>query len=185
MKAIRSLFTRPAPAEPPAEATVEPQSCWLPFSAESNGLHYCWRGWGPNERSNSLFVYECSNEQWCFKPTTGPAHPALAGGCSVCVGRCLVCIPLVVMKSLLTSMTCPSLISILSSGARFKPQVVNLLGRVTVDLSEWTRELCAALEDTVLPPHNQDQHSPGKLSYDESGWTNEIHLFDVQDSTFL
>ncbi len=32
---------------------------------------------------------------------------------------------------------------------------------LTVDLSAWMRELCAALEDSVLVPHNQDQHSPG------------------------
>ncbi len=78
---LRRLFTNPTPAEPPP--------CIRPFSAEADGLHCYWRGWGPNVRSNSLSVYECSIEQWCFKPTTGPAHPGLYAGCSVCVGRCL------------------------------------------------------------------------------------------------
>ncbi len=131
---------------------MEPPPCVTLFSAD--GLHYCWRGVGPNEKSNSLRVYECSIEKWCFKPTTGPAHPGLAS--SVRVGRCLY-----TGMGLLASMTCPSLISILSGGARFKPQVVSLLGRVPVDLSEWTREVCAASGDSVLAPHKQDQLHQG------------------------
>ena len=39
-----------------------------------------------------------------------------------------------------------------------KPLVINLLKRLTVDLLAWMRELCAALEDSLLAPRN---HSPG------------------------
>ncbi len=151
MATIHSLSTGPTPAEPPPCAAL--------FSAEADGLHYCWRGAG--HRSNSLLVYKCSIEQWSFSP---PLELHTLDWVVVALFVwVVVCTPLVVGMGLLASITYASLISIPSSGARFKPQVLTLLGSGPVDLSEWTRELCAALGDTVLAPRNQDQHSPGKL----------------------
>ncbi len=186
MEATRKLFTRtrPTPAEPPTDATVEPSPCAAQFHAEADGLHYYWRGAGPNMMSNSLSVYECSIEQWCFKPTTGPAHPGLVAGCSVCVGRCLY-----------------------TFGGQDETTYLNDLSKLDLDTLQWSnvkttgsqpirkwgcglikvdeRTLCLIGGAGIGPTQPGSTFTRNTKGSDGSGCTNEIHLFDVQDGTIM
>ncbi len=176
MKAIGSLFTGPTPAEP--------SPCWNPFCAESNGLHYCWRGAGPNQGSNSLSVYECSNEKWCFKPTTGPAHPRLSGGCSVCVGRCLYTFGGDDGSTWFNDLSKLDLYTLQWSKVQTtgsQPIRKRDCGLVSVD----ERTLCCIAGYGVGPTQPRPTFTRNTKFSDGKGWTNEIHLFDVQDGTFL
>ncbi len=176
MATIHSLSTGPTPAEPPPCAAL--------FSTESNGLHYCWRGWGPNVRSNSLSVYECSNEKWCFNPTTGPAHSAVGGGCSVCVGRCLYTFGGGDGSTYFNDLSKLDLDTLQWSKVRTtgsQPIRKWACGLVKVD----ERTLCCIGGYGIGPTQPGPTFTRSTWSSNGSGWTNEIHLFDVLDSTFL
>ncbi len=177
---VRSLSTGQAPAELPV--TMEPPPCLYPFSAETDGLHYCWRGHGRSMRSNSLSVYECSTEQWQFESTTGPAPPGLWSGCAVCVGRCLY-----------------------TFGGTDGPTFFNDLSKLDLDTLQWSsvqttgsqpikktgsglvrvdeRTLCCIGGYGIGPTQPGSAFIRNAEHSDIRGWTNEIHLFDIQNGT--
>ncbi len=167
-----------------AMAAMEPLPCAFPFSAEVDGLHYCW--YGPDKRSSlsgSLFVYECSIEQWDSKPTTGPAHPALGGGCSVCVGRFLYTFGGRDVSTYFNDLSKLDLDTLQWSTVQTTgSQPIRKWGSILVSVDE--RTLCS-IGGYGIGPIQPGPTFTKSIREDESGWTNEIHLFDVQDGSFF
>ncbi len=109
----------------------------------------------------TCMIQALSSGASCPPCTTGPPPPGERGGCSFCVGWFLYAFGGWDKSSYVNDTYKLDLIKH-SSVPKFNPLVINLLKRVAVDLSAWMREICAALEDEVLVPHNQDlQNSPG------------------------
>ena len=181
MKANRSLFTGPIP---PTDATVEPPPCLCPFSAKADGLHYCWRGKGSNERSNSLFVYECNTETWSMKPTTGPTHPGLCSGYSFIVGRYFYSFGGFDGFTFYNDMSKLDLDTLQWSKVQTtgsQPIRKHACGLVKVD----ERTLCCIGGYGIGPTQPGSTFAKDAFSSDKSGWTNEIYLFDVQDGRIM
>ena len=59
----------------------EPPASFGPFSAELDGLHYIWRGWGPGRSTTNIHVFDLHNEQWTQLHTTGHSPPGSFIGC--------------------------------------------------------------------------------------------------------
>ncbi len=159
-------------------------SCIRSFSTSptpADGLQHNGGGWS-YQRSNSLSVHACSVDKWSFKPTTGPAQPWTGWWLlNLFVWVVVYTRTLVVMMGLLTSMTSPNLISWVypvEQGSNYK-YVVSLLGMVTVELSEWRRELCAALEDTSLVPHKPGPTFTRNTQYSDGQRPSEYRVPDV------
>ena len=181
MKAIQSLSTGPTP---PTDVTVQPIPCAFPFSAEADGLHYCWRGYGPNERSNSLFVYECNTETWTIKPTTGPAHRGLWIGCSVIVGRYFYTFGGVDEFTDYNDMSKLDLDTLQWSNVQTTgSHPIKKFGYGLVRMDE--RTLCCIGGYGIDPTQPGSTFTRDNRFSDGSGWTNEIHLFDVQDGRIM
>ncbi len=176
MKAIRSLFT--GPTSPP-DATVEPPSCSSPFSAEADGLHYCWRGYGPNERSNYLFVYECSTETWSMKPTTGPAHPGLGIGWSIIMDRYLFSFGGFDGSTYYNDMSKLDLDTLQWSKVKTTgSQPIKKIGCGLVRVDK--RTLCCIGGYGIGPMQPGSTFARDMLYSDGCGWTNEIHQINLQ-----
>ncbi len=181
MKTIRSLFTSPTP---PAGVTVEPMPCAFPFSAEADGLHYCWKGTGPNEKSNSLSVYESNTETWTIKPTTGPVHPGLGNGCSVIVGRHLFSFGGLDGSTFYNDMFKLDLDTLQWSKVQtIGSQPIRKGGCGLVRMDEGT--LCCIGGYGIGPTQPGSTFTRNTDYSDGRGWTNEIHLFDVQDGRIM
>ncbi len=177
MKSIRSAFTRPTPI---TDVTVEPLPCAFPFSAEADGLHYCWRGEGPNKKSTSLSVYECCTELWTLMPTTGPAHPGTSEGCSVCIGTFLFLYGGWNGSKYFNDMSKLDLNTLQWSTVQTTgSQPIRKFGCGLVRVDE--RTLCC------IGGYGKGPKQPGSKFcrnfdyFDGTGWTDEINLFDVQD----
>ncbi len=181
MKAILSLFTGPTP---PTDVNVEPPPCSYPFSAETDGLHYCWRGTGPNKRSKSLSVYESSTETWSIKPTTGHAHPGLSEGGSVIVGRYLYSFGGVEESTFYNDMSKLDLETLQWSKVKTTgSQPIRKAGCGLVRVDE--RTLCCIGGHGIGPTQPGSTFTRDTRFSDGRGWTNEIHLFDMQDSRIM
>ena len=181
MKAIRSLFISPTP---PTDVNVELPPCSSLFSAEADGLHYCWRGYGPNERSNSLFVYECSTETWSMKSTTGPVHPGLLGGCSVIMHKYLHSFGGANGSTYYNDMSKLDLDTLQWSKVQTTgSQPIRKAGCGLVRVDE--RTLCCIGGYGTGPTQPGLTFTRNTDYSDGRGWTNEIHLFDVQDGRIM
>ncbi len=181
MKANQSLFTGPTPQ---TDVTVEPPPCFYPFSAEADRLHYFCKGYGLNERSNSLSVYECNTELWSMKPTTGPAHPGLRRGCSVIVGRQWYLFGGWGGSTFYNDMSKLDLDTLHWSKVQTtgsQPIRKGGCGLVRVD----ERTLCVIGGYGIGPTQPGSTFTRDTRFFDGSGWTNEIHLFDVQDGRIV
>ncbi len=183
MKAIRSLFTGPTP---PPDVTVEPLPCIYPFSAETDSLHYCWRGMGPNEWSNCLSVYECSTETWTMKPTTLPAHPGLGKGCSILVGRYLYVFGGANGSTYYNDMSKLDLDTLQWSKVQTTgSQPIRKAGCGLVRVNERTLCCIGGRGFGFGPTQSGSTFIRNTIYSDGRGWTNEIHLFDLQDGIIL
>ena len=164
------------------DAPIEPLPRSSTFSTAADGRHYYWRGLGPTRGSNIIAVYDPSTELWSLLPTTGPLPPGEAGGCSVCVGRCLY-----------------------TFGGWDGSSYVNDMSKLDLDTLQWTkiktsgsqpmkkagcglvrvneRTLCCiggcGIEGPTQPGSTFTRHTGG------CGWTNELHFFDVENGNAI
>ncbi len=167
---LRSLLRQP-PAEPPP--------CSSPFSAAADGRHYVFRGAGPGLGYNIVAVCDTRTEQWILFPTTGPLPPGIWGGCSVCVGRCLY-----------------------TFGGSDGSSYFNDIGKLDLDTLQWTNVQSFGsqpikksgsgffrVNEKTLGVFGgfgiEGPTQPGSTftrsgAPNGSGWTNELHLFDIQ-----
>ena len=170
---------------------TEIAACAGPFSAETGGLHYSWRGRGPAEKTATVGVYDPKTEQWTLQPTTGPitAPSGLYSGGCVALDNHLYCFGGESSES--------------SSGSH---QMHNDLHRLNLTTFQWSNvHLGSAQRVSSLPMQKAicgfvvvnertlgcfggwgpgiAPFQPGsRFLKDEGvyGWTNEFHLFDVQ-----
>ncbi len=159
------------------QALVEPPPCALPFSVESDGRHYYWRGLCHKLGANIIAVYDSRTEQWSLLPTTGHPPPGEWGGCSACVGRCLYAFCSHDGHNYVNDMYKLDLDTLQWSKVETtgdQPVKKAYCGLVSVD----ERTLCC-FGGLVIGP---TQPFTRNTRYtDGRGWTNEFHFFDVQN----
>ena len=147
---------------------MEPPACWGAFTTTANGLHYVWSGGGPAEEATTIGIFNPTNEEWTLQPTTGTPSPGLwEGGCAS-IGNDLYCF-----------------------GGSNVSSRFNDLHELNLETFQWSKVHprndqtnwpvpktgCgfAAINNTTLccfGGYNRD-----------SRWTNEFHLYNVQEGT--
>ena len=163
-------------------AQVEPQACYAPFSTEANGFHYLWRGWGQGEKETTIGIYDSLTEQWTLQPTTGSPPLGVGGGGCVSIGNHLYCF-----------------------GGHGESFYFNNLHELNLEAFQWSKlhPSCSsecplrkvgcsvfAVNERTLGcfggfSNDLTYARPGSTctstkSKDGTGWTNEMHFFDIQ-----
>ena len=165
------------------DGPVEPPACSAPFSAEAGGLHYLWRGKGPGERATTVGIYDPLTEQWTLQPTTGPPPPGVGyGGCAslenhfYCFGGYDGC-------SFFSDLHKLDLETFQWSKlhARNDPSEWPLCktGSGVVTVNKKTLACFGGYCNAPTKPGSTFTRNT-KLA-NGSGWTNELHLFDLQE----
>lgn len=195
MKSIRSLSSSsvdvsvpvgPVTADTPkyVRSTAEPPPCLYPFSAETDGLHYYWRGYGRSMLSNSLCVYNCNIEQWSFNPTTGLAHAGLWDGCSVCVDDCFYAFGGGNGPTYFNDLSKLDLHTLQWGKVQSKGnnQPIRKIGCGLVGVDEKT--LCCIGGHGIGPTQSGSTFIRNTRYPDGRGWTNEINFFDIKEGMY-
>ena len=162
------------------DTPVESPACWGAFSAEAGGLHYTWGG--RRVEKTTIGVYDVQTEQWTLTPTTGPSPPGLWNGrCAIIVNH-FYCF-----------------------GGYKGSSWFNDLFKLNLKTFQWNKVhhkkdsseqpickdgcgLIAINERTLVcfggygsePTHVQPGSTFTK-NIRSDGWTNEFHLFDIQE----
>ena len=147
---------------------MEPSACLGAFTTEGNGLHYVWRGEGPAEEATTIGIFNPTNEEWTLQPTTGTPPSGLWGGGCASIGKDLYCF---------------------GGGSGFT-SYYNDLHKLNLETFQWSE---------IHPRNDQTNWPMPKIGcgfaavekrtlcyfggYTGSKWTNEFHLYDVQEGT--
>ena len=147
---------------------MEPPACRGAFTTAAKGLHYVWRGWGPAKEATTIRIFNPTNEEWTLQPTTGTPPTGLGYGGCASIGNDLYCF-----------------------GGSNGSSHFNDLHKLNLETFQWSE----------VHPRNDLTNWPmpkmgcGFVAIDErtlccfggfnkdSGWTNEFHLYDVQEGT--
>ena len=146
---------------------MEPPACFGSFTTTAKGLHYVWRGAGPAREATTIGIFNPTNEEWTLQPTTGTPPPGLWGGGCASIGNDLYCF-----------------------GGYNGSSYFNDLHKLNLETFQWSK----------VHPKNDQTNWPmpktgcGFVAIDntslccfggEAGgrWTNEFHLYDVQEGT--
>ena len=154
------------------DALVEPPACSAAFSAEAGGLHYLWRGKGPGEKSTTIGINNPLTEQWTLQSTTGPPPPGGYGGGCAAIGNHLYCFGGYDGSSFFNDLYELDLQSfrwrkLLPRNTPLEfPVCKSGCGVVAVD----ERNLACFGGYGIVPDHKE-----------RTGWTDELHLIDVQE----
>ena len=73
-------------ATPRPHPPYEPSACWRPFSTTIRGQHYLWRGYGKDRRSTSINVFDSYTETWSHHNTTGALPSGMCDGACTSIG---------------------------------------------------------------------------------------------------
>ena len=146
---------------------MEPPACAGAFTTAAKGLHYVWRGYGPAAEATTIRIFNPTNEEWTLQPTTGTPPPGLHGGGWASIENDLYCFGG-------------------SSGSSY----FNDLHKLNLKTFQWSK---------VRPRNDQTNWPMPKIGcgfaainrrtlfcfggFADSGWTNEVHLYDVQEGT--
>ena len=147
---------------------MEPPACERAFTTAAKGLHYVWRGWGPAMEATTIRIFNPTNEEWTLQPTTGTPPPGLwYGGCAS-IGNALYCF----------------------GGNNGSSRYFNDLHKLNLETFQWSK----------VHPRNDQTNWPkpkygcGFVTINQRTlccfggvtgmkWTNEFHLYDVQEGT--
>ena len=149
-------------------APVEPPACVGAFTTAANGLHYVWRGGGPAKEATTIGIFNPTNEEWTLQPTTGTPPPGVCDGGCTSIGNDLYCF-----------------------GGSKGSSDFNDLHKLNLETFQWSK---------VHPRNNQTnwpmtKNCCGFVTINQtlccfggfnqkdtdSRWTNEFHLYDVQE----
>ena len=148
---------------------MEPPACVSAFTTTAKGLHYVWRGGGPAKEATTIGIFNPTNEEWTLQPTTGTPPPGLwYGGCAS-IGNDLYCF----------------------GGSKGISSYVNDLHKLNLETFQWSK-VHSRNDQTNWP---MPKNGCGFVAINQktlccfggfnsdSGWTNEFHLYDVQEGT--
>ena len=146
---------------------MEPPACSSAFTTAAKGLHYVWRGGGPAEEATTIGIFNPTNEEWTLQPSTGTPPPGLWDGGCASIGNGLYCF-----------------------GGQNVSSHFNDLHKLNLETFQWSK----------VHPRNDQTNWPmpkdgcrfvtinqrtlccfGGVT--DSGYTNEFHLYDVQEGT--
>ena len=149
---------------------MEPPACAGAFTTAAKGLHYVWRGWGPAEKATTIGIFNPTNVEWTLQPTTGAPPPGLYDCGCASIGNDLYCF-----------------------GGENQSSRFNDLHKLNLETFQWSKvhprndkknwpmpkNGCGftAINDTLLCCFG------GYTENEDSEWTNEFHLYDVQEGT--
>ena len=158
------------------DAPVEPPACDGAFSTEAGGLHYSWRGEG-RQKASTIGVYNVQTEQWTLTPTTGPPPSGY------CNGGCVIILN-----------------DLFAFGGWNGPTPYNDLHKLNLTTFQWNKiypkndpsemPICKgacgliAVNERTLVCFGGYGSKPGSSFIRRIGsndYTNEIHLFDIQE----
>ena len=147
---------------------MERPACIGAFTTAAYGLHYVWRGWGPAKEATTIGIFNPTNEEWTLQPTIGTPPPGLEDGGCASIGNDLYCF-----------------------GGSYRSSRFNDLHKLNLETFQWSK----------VHPRNDQTNWPmpktgcGFVTISQrtlccfggntgnSGWTNEFHLYDVQEGT--
>ena len=149
---------------------MEPPACGGGFTTAAEGLHYVWRGLGPAKEATTIGIFNPTNEEWTLQPTTGTPPPGLCNGGCASIGNDLYCF-----------------------GGSDGSSYFNDLHKLNLETFQWSK----------VHPRNDQTNWPvpktgcgfatinqktlccfgGFTDNEDSRWTNEFHLYDVQEGT--
>ena len=149
---------------------MEPPACFGSFTTTAKGLHYVWRGAGPAKEATTIGIFNPTNEEWTLQPTTGTPPPGLWGGGCASIANDLYCF-----------------------GGYNGSSYVNDLHKLNLETFQWSK---------VHPKNDQTNWPMPKTGCEfaainqktlccfggynkDSKWTNEFHLYDVQEGTII
>ena len=146
---------------------MEPPACMNAFTTAVKGLHYVWRGGGPAKEATTIGIFNPINEEWTLQPTTGTPPPGLCDGGCASIGNALYCF-----------------------GGQEGSSFFNDLHKLNLETFQWSK---------VHPRNDQTNWPMPKIGcgfvtidntnlccfggFTDSEWTNEFHLYDVQEGT--
>ena len=163
---------------------VEPAACAGAFSTESDGLHYIWRGAGPRQTETTIAIYNVKTERWALQRTTGSPPPGLCeGGCAI-IGNHMYCFGGDDGSSWYDDLHKLNLETF--QWSKVHPKNGQLKGPIrkgsfnAIVLDE--RYLCY-FGGYGFGSTCKSTFSVNSFFTDGRGWTNEFHLFDVQQGT--
>ena len=148
------------------DAFVEPSPCMRALSAEAGGLHYSWGG---RKAVATIGVYNVETEQWTLTPTTGSPPPGLrSGGCVIILNH-LYCF-----------------------GGWDGSCLFNDLYKLNLETFQWSK--VHPNNDPSMWP--EPKYSCGLVPVDartlvcfggwgDGQWTNEFHLFNIQEGIYI
>ena len=145
---------------------MEPPACTSAFTTAAKGLHYVWRGDGPARKETTIGIFNQTTEEWTLQPTTGTPPPGLYSGGCASIGNDLYCF-----------------------GGQ-KGSYFNDLHKLNLETFQWSK-VHPRNDQTYWPMPKRDcgftAISQKTLccfgGQTDSGWTNEFHLYDVQEGT--
>ena len=146
---------------------MEPPACGGAFTTTAKGLHYVWRGAGPAEEATTIGIFNPTNEEWTLQPTTGTLPPGLAYGGCASIGNDLYCF-----------------------GGSDGSSYFNDLHKLNLETFQWSKvhprndQTNWPMPKTVCGFVTINQRTLCCFGGDtDSRWTNEFHLYDVQEGT--
>ena len=147
---------------------MEPPACERAFTTAANGLQYVWRGWGPAREATTIGIFNPTNEEWTLQPTTGAPPSGLWGGGCVSIANDLYCF-----------------------GGYNGSSYFNDLHKLNLETFQWSKVHPRNIQTNWPMPkigcgfvtvNNNTLCCFGGCNED-SGYTNEFHLYDVQKGT--
>ena len=166
---------------------VEPPACWGAFSTQADGHHYIWRG-NSQEKATSIGVYNVQTEQWTLTPTTGPPPPGYCHGACTSICNHLYCFGGWNGSSRINDLYKLNLETFQWSKVYPKNAPSEWpIGKVVCGLVSSSERTLACFGGWGIEPthvqhgstHIRDRTGSG------IGWTNEFHLFDIQEGANL
>ena len=146
---------------------MEPPACASAFTTAANELHYVWRGLGPAEEATTIGIFNPTNEEWTLQPTTGTPPPGLWGGGCASIGNDLYCF-----------------------GGFNGSSYFNDLHKLNLETFQWSKVHLKNDRTNWPTPKNGCGFAAINNTtlccfggYTGSEWTNEFHLYDLQEGT--
>ena len=162
----------------------EPPPCYGVFSTQAEGQHYFWKGWGPGRRENIVSIFNVYNEHWTGRHTFGNPPPGLVDGQCTFLSNKLFVFGGSDGNSLTNGIYKLDMIdfqwSQLASGANPSKVPIPKKGCGLVPVNE--RTLACFGGHGLCPSEASPLFIKDKNHTNSSGWTNELHFFDIVES---